>query len=194
MAITALNYLFSGSTNWEAAFSSVIRGALSESKNQLPPKYLYQKILVLVWSSMMMVLISAYNGNLLAIITKPTLNTPFTNAEGMVEQTQMKWGLVNRGLFSEYSKNQSTGTTLRKIYDQSILGDVSTTTCQSIADNDTAAICDISVATSIIANDFSKCGTCNYYLTTDKMLATDSALAFPVSKILQPNTRGNALL
>ena len=181
-ATILMNYVFSGSTYWEAATSSVIRGSLSERKNKLPPKHLYQKILVLVWSWMMMVLISAYKGNLLAMITKPTMNTPFTNADGMVEQTQMKWGFVNRGLFSAYAKNRPQGTTLRKIYDQSITAALSSTTCQSIADNDTAAICDISVATSIIANDFSKSGTCNYYLTKDKILATDSAIAFPVSK------------
>ena len=83
-----MNYLYSGSTNWEAAISSVIRGALSERKNKLPPKNLYQKILVLVWSSMMMVLISAYKGNLLAKITQPTMNTPFTNA-GRADSNEM---------------------------------------------------------------------------------------------------------
>ena len=180
-----MNYLHSGSTNWEAAFSSVIRSALSERKNKLTPKHFYQKLLVLAWSWMMVVLISAYKGNLLAMITKPAMNIPFTNAEGMVEQTQMKWGLSNRGIFSKYARKQHPGTTLRRIYDQGIIYNKSMP-CPSLVVElgNNAAICDIIPATSLIANDFSKTGTCKYYLTTDKMLATESALAFPVSKVL----------
>ena len=187
MAISFMNYLYSGSTNWKAAFSSVIRGALSERKstNVKPPKHMYEKILVLVWSWMMLVLISAYKGNLLAMITKPAMNTPFTNIEGMVEQTQMKWGLSNRGIFSKYARKQHPGTTLWRIYDQGIIYNKSMP-CPSLVKElgNNAAICDIIPATSLIANDFSKTGTCKYYLTTDKMLATVNALAFPVSKVL----------
>ena len=189
MAISFMNYLYSGSTNWKAAFSSVIRGALSERKstNVKPPKHMYEKILVLVWSWMMLVLISAYKGNLLAMITKPAMNTPFTNIEGMVEQTQMKWGFDGGGggLFSLYAKSHAPGTTLRRIYDQGITS-INSPYCHSIVNKskNNAAICDISGATHVIANDFSKTGTCNYYLTEDKILATDNALAFPVSKLL----------
>ena len=187
VAISLMNYLYSGSTNWEGAASSVIRGALSERKSILPPKHLYQKLLVLVWSWMMLVLISAYKGNLLAIITKPTMNTPFTIAEGMVEQTEIKWGFENGGLFSAYAKSMSPGTTLRKIYDHAITSSASSYNCWSIVKNsgNFAVICDISDASSLMANDFSKTGSCNYYLTKDRILATDSALAFPVSKVNQ---------
>ena len=45
---------------------------------------------------------------------------------------------------------------------------------------DTAFIMDISEALSVMATDFSKSGTCNYFLTEDKILNTDSALAFQV--------------
>ena len=179
-----MNFLHSGSTKWEAAVSSVIRGVLSERKstNVKPPKHMYQKLLVLVWSWMMVVLISAYKGNLLAMVTKPGVNTPFTNAEGMVEQTQIKWGFVHRNLFSEYAKSKAPGTTLRKIYDE---GDhiFYINALSQLGNN--AAIIDISTANSLIANDFSKTGACNYYLTQDKILATDSALAFQVSRLLQ---------
>ena len=185
-ALILLNYLYSGSTHWEAAASSVIRGALSERKstNVKPPKHMYQKLMTLMWGWMMVVLISAYKGNLLAMITKPTINTPFTNADGMVEQTQIKWEFT-QGLFPSYAQTKSPGTTLRKIYDQAITSSTSSY-CQSIVkkSGNIAAICDIASATSVVANDFSKTGACNYYFSQDKILSSDSALAFPVSKEL----------
>ena len=190
-SIISMNYLYSGSTNWESAVSFVVRAALSERnwQNKLPSKYLYQKLMILIWGLMMVVLISAYKGNLLAIITKPTMTTPFINAEDMVEQNEIKWK-VPSGLFSSYAKSKSPGTTLRKIIDRAITSSTSSAmsmdTCESVAKKSAniAIICDISSATSVMAKYFSKTGTCNYYLTQDKILATDNALAFPVCKMI----------
>ena len=190
VALILLNYLYCGSTNWEAAASSVIRGALSERKstNVKPPKHMYQKLLALMWAWMMLILISAYKGNLLAMITKPTMTTPFTNADGMVKQTEIKWEFT-QGLFASYAKSKSSGTTLRRIFDQANTSSTSSY-CASIAkkSRNIAMICAISSATSVIANDFSKTGTCNYYLSQDKILASDSALAFQVSKFPEPQS------
>ena len=191
MAIIFMNYLYSGSTKWEAAFSSVIRSVLSERKSTTvkPPKQMHQKLLVLVWSWMMVVLISAYKGNLLAMITKPAMNTPFADAKGMVEQDQMKWGwdFGDDGLFAFFAKSQPLGTTLRKIYDEGILTSLNSLYCHSIVEKSRciAAICDISGAIYVTANDFSKTGACNYYLTEDRIFAIDQVLAFPVSITLQ---------
>ena len=135
-----------------------------------------------MWGWMMVVLISSYKGNLLAMITKPTFHTPFTNVDEMVEQTQIKWEFT-QGIFSSYAETMSSGTTLRKIYDKAINSSTSSY-CQSIIkkSGNIAAICDIASATSVVANVFSKSGTCGYYFTEDKILGSDSALAFPVNK------------
>ena len=179
-SIIIMNFLYIGSTNWEVVVSSVIRGVLSERKNRLPPKHVYQKLLVLVWSWMMVVLISAYKGNLLALITKPTVHIPFTNAKGMVEQNQMEWAITGDGLFSPYAKRHPKGTLIRKIYD---LGVQSSSECSAVESKNYAVICDVSSALSVAAKDFSKTGTCSYYMTDDNILATDSALAFQVCKV-----------
>ena len=183
MAIGLMNYVYSGQTKWEATASSVIRSALSERKssNVKPPKQLYQKLLILMWSWMMVVLISAYKANLLAMITRPYLNTPFTNAEGMVEQTQIQWGFKQDGLFSSYAERLAPGTALRKVYDEKTTTFTTFNMKSTINESgDTAFIMDISEALSVMATDFSKSGTCNYFLTEDKILNTDSALAFQV--------------
>ena len=125
----------------------------------------------------MLVLISAYQANLLAMITRPSLNIPFTNAEGMVEQTQIQWGFTQNSLFSSYAKSLAPGATLRKVYEEKALTYVSSRVImESIMkkSGDTALIIDISNALSVMATDFSKSGTCNYILTEDKILNTDS--------------------
>ena len=118
-----MNYIYSRYTNWEEVVGIIIRGALTEDKATYikPPKYLYQKILVFIWSLMMLVLISAYQDNLIALITKPSINIPFTSTDGMIEQNKMKWGLIDGGLLSGYAKSKDQGTTMRTMYDQVIM-------------------------------------------------------------------------
>ena len=135
-----------------------------------------------MWSWMMVVLISAYKANLLAMITRPSLNTPFTNAEGMVEQTQIQWGFRQGNLFSSYAKSLAPGTALRKVYEEKATTYTMFNMKSVILSGDTAFIIDISNALSVMATDFSKSGTCNYFLTEDKILNTDSAFAFQVIK------------
>ena len=185
-AMISMNYIYSGTTNWETAASSIMRAALSERKwqNKSCTKQLYQKILMIIWGLMMVVLINAYKDNLIAIITKPTMSTQFENADDLLAQNKIRWK-TSHGLFPSYARSRDPGTTLRKIIDQAITSStMSRDTCDSIVKEfgySIAIICDVSTASSVIANDFSKTGTCNYYLTKDKILAIDSALAFPVS-------------
>ena len=182
-ATIVINYLYSGSTQWEAAASSIIRGALSERKNRLPPKHLYQKLLVLVWSWMMVILISSYKGNLLAMITKPTMKIPFINAEGFINQTQIVLVNMDGGLLTEYARSMPPGTTMRKLYDQGIKIPLPLCAERLNKFGNNAATCDISQATSVLASEFSRSGTCKYYMTDDKILPSDSVLAFPVSEL-----------
>ena len=185
-----LNYIYCGTPNWEATFSPIIRSALSERRATSPPKHLYQKLLVLVWSLMMLVLICAYRGDLTAIITKPLMQKPFTNANGMVRQTQMKWGIAAMNdLFISFMKNTTKGKTIRRIYDKTMIfpnNDTYEDECyrsayQAKKSGNIAAICEITSAKEFIANDFGKTGTCNYFLTEDNMLPSYLALAFQVS-------------
>ena len=143
---------------------------------------MHQKLLVLVWSWMMVVLISAYKGNLISMITKPTITAPFMNAEDMVGQTQVKWAVsYTYDQLATYAKDKSPNEALRKIFDNAHIS-YKSEWCESIAkkSKDMALACDITSATNVMANDFSMTGTCKYYLTQDKWLATDSALAFQV--------------
>ena len=187
----SLDYLYSRCTNWKNATNFVIRVIFSEDTDNLPPEHLYKKLLVQVWSWMMFVLILGYSCNLLALLTRPIMKIPFTDSEGMVLQTEMKWGFIQGGQFFDYVQSKDAGPTLRKIYDQAMADktafDISNNksfSCQYIVDEGYAAICDISVAKKVITKEFGKEGTCNYYLTDDRMLASDNVLAIQASNIL----------
>ena len=180
----AMNYLFIGRTDWEAVASTVIRGVLSDCKStdMKPPKHMYQKLLHLFWFWMMLVLISAYQGNLLAMITKPAMNTPFINAAGMVDQTLIKWGVWKHdSLFASYAKSKPVGTTLRKIIDNAIKCSDAFCNEEVKEDPNMAIICGIAIAGYVKEIDYSKTGTCTYYLTEDKILSNGNALAIQAS-------------
>ena len=194
--MTSMNYLNSRSANWEKTITFVIRVIFSENRGNLPPKHLYQKLLVQVWSWMTFVLILGYLCNLRALLTKPLMKIPFTDSEGMVQQAEMKWGFIQGGQFSYYAQSEDAGPTLRKIYDQAMSDKTAfnkSFSCHKIVDGGYAAICDISVAKKIITEVFSKDGTCNYYLTYDRMLASDNVLAIQACNILYPSFSKNSL-
>ena len=187
--MAVLNYIYTGYPNCEATMSFVLRTVLAEDKWQLSPKPIYQKILVLVWSGMMLVLISAYQGDLTSIITTPLMNAPFMNADGMVEQSQIKWGWSEgETLFPDYLKSYSPGTTLREMYEKSMtfpntvtrVDDCYISAFQAKESGSVAAICDISSARAVVTKDFSKFGTCNFYVTHDRFLSSGNVLAIQV--------------
>ena len=185
LIMVLMNFLYSGQPNWVATASSIIRSALSERKssNVKPPNQLYQKLMTLMWGWMMVVLISAYKANLLAMITRPSLNAPFMNVEGMVRQTNIKWQFKETGLFTSYAKESAPGTVFRKVYDKGAIipsASYNKQVRKEVLRQGNALICDITNAREILADTFSENGICNYILTEDKILATDSALAFQV--------------
>ena len=187
LVMVLMNFLYSGKPNWVATASSIIRSALSKRKssNVKPPNQLYQKLMTLIWGWMMVVLISAYKANLLAMITRPSLNAPFMNVEGMVRQTNIQWQLKETGLFSSYAKELAHETVLRKVYEKGTFLPSASTLQQvskKVLQQGYALICDITIAREILADTFSNKGTCNYILTEDKILATDSVLAFQVMR------------
>ena len=183
------NYVFTGCSDWEASLSFVLRNALSEHINMLPDKHMYQRLLIAIWSWVTLVIITAYAGNLTAIITTPALNIPFTNAEAMLRQTQIKWAVWDKSLFARYANERPQENLLKKL----VTGAIPLSKDDQWADNcyttqakesgNIAAICDITSAKFVVSSDFSKTGTCNYYLTTDKVLASGNVLAFQVREM-----------
>ena len=181
-----MNYLFSGYANWEESGGFVLRNVFRAQYANMPDKTLYQKLLVIVWAWIMMVLISAYAGELTAFIAKPALNIPFTTVEGLVKQTQVKWGVLGGSPLTQYAESQPRGTVMRTMidhaitfsYDEEWADDCFTSSAEK--SGDIASLCDTTGAIFALSNKFSKTGTCDYFLTEDKILAFNNVLAFQV--------------
>ena len=185
-----VNYLFSGYANWEKSGSFVLRYALHAHHVNVPDKNLYQKLLVIVWAWVLIVIIAAYAGNLTAFITKPALNMPFTDVDGLVKQDQLKWGVADGSILTQYAKSKPMGSVMRTMIERAITfswDEEWTDACFTIEaekSGDIAAMCDITEATFAVSNQFSESGTCDYFLTEDKMIASNNVLAFQVHSII----------
>ena len=186
-----LNYLYGGNSNWEESGSFVLRNAFVEHAD-MPDKYLYQKCLVWVWSLMTWIIMCGYAGSLTAFITKPGVNLPFSNVEGLVKQTEYKWAVTEGSIFTPYAKeNFEEGSVMRTLIDQAQTfeygvewADNDCFTAEGEKAGDIASICDYTAALFAQSNDFSKTSKCNYFLTKDKFLPFYMGLAFQVGKSL----------
>lgn len=181
-----MNYLYSGNTNWEESGSFVLRNALVEHAD-MPDTNLYQKCLVLVWSLVTLVITCAYAGSLTAFITKPGLNLPFSNIEGLVKQTEIKWAVTEGSIFTPYANSMRQGSAMKTMIEQAQTfkygvewADNDCFTAEGERSGDIASICDYTAALFAQSNDFSKTGKCNYFLTKDKFLPFSMGLAFQV--------------
>ena len=189
-AIVLTYYIYSGTFQWEAAASSVIRSALSErrGKKKTSPKLFHQVLLVLVWSWMMVILISSYKGNLLAMICshdsnlQPTVHIPFTHVYGMVTQSQIKWGFWGQdSLFASYAKS-SPRPTMRMLIDRAVLCSDITCSAEMQQDEEFAVIMEKTFALLTISKDFTKKGICNYYKAREEFIFRTLNFAFQVRK------------
>ena len=185
-----MNYLYSGQTNWEESGSFVLRNALVEHAD-MPDTNLYQKCLVLVWSLMTLVIMCSYAGSLTAFITKPGLNLPFSNVEGMVKQTDLRWAVTEGSILTPYAENMPQGSVMKTMIEQANTfsygvkwADNDCFTAEGEKSGDIASICDYTAALFAQSNDFSKTGKCNYFLTEDKFLPFSMALAFQVLTVV----------
>ena len=111
LLMTMANYIYFGQMKWERFASFVLRACVMETRGiSLPVNKLYQKILVLFWCLPLFVLITAYRGNMTALITKPTLHRPIENVNELVNQDEIGWTMVKGSSMIHSSKRAPSGT------------------------------------------------------------------------------------
>ena len=93
LVMTMVNYHYFGQMKWEVFSSFVIRASVMEARGKpgFPVKRIYQKLLLLFWSLPLFVLVTAYTGNMTALITKPTLQRSIKDVNELVNQDKMPW-------------------------------------------------------------------------------------------------------
>ena len=128
----------------------------------------------------------AFAGALTAMITKPTLDMPINNVEELLDQNEISWSIEDGTAIIEFLKASPPNSRLRRLVEEAELLSSSemsgcyikeTTTKQS---RQFASICDINSIMTLLSQDYSETGTCNYYLTGEKFQLTSNAMALQV--------------
>ena len=182
--------------DWETLLSFVLRVAMVDGR--YPFKIIdakgskTQKFLGVLWLAGCIVLIQSYDGNLTAMLTRPTLEMTIKTPEDLVNQTDIRWTIWDDGNeITEYLKASPSGSPMRRLFDQGKDDTTDNDTWHSACFTDKqwesrthAAICDSKSVEMIQSWDFSEDGVCNYYTIGDTFFTTPAVMAFQVGKIM----------
>ena len=98
---------------WEIFASFVIRTALMENTLKPPAKRINQKLLIIFWALPIFVLVTAYTGNMTALITKPSPQKSIKDVNELVNQKKMSWVIEEGSSVVAYLKSAPAGTKFR---------------------------------------------------------------------------------
>ena len=120
LAMVLSNYIFFNETNWGPLIEFVIREAMVE---HLPiTKYrfkrTFQATFAIIWIWAMFFLTSPYSGNLMAMITRPSFQTPIKSVEDLIKQKDFTWMVPNAEGIRDYLEGSPLESPKRKLFDQ----------------------------------------------------------------------------
>ena len=127
-----------------------------------------------------------FPGALTAMITKPTLDMPINNAEELMNQNEISWSIEDGTAVIEFLKASPPNSRLRRLVEGAKLLSSSEMNGCYVKEAITkqsgqfASICDINSIMTLLSQDYSETGTCNYYLTEEKFQLTSNAMALQV--------------
>ena len=118
---------------------------------------------------------------LTAMITKPTLDMPIKNVEKLLNQNEISWVIEDGTAIIEFLKASPPNSRFRRLVEEAKLLSSSEMSGCYIKETETksgqfASICDINSIMTLLSQDYSETGTCNYYLTEEKFQMTSNAM------------------
>ena len=186
MILGLADYIYYDKVKWGQLGGFAIRTAMVEAVNKPLPLNAksYQKLLVVSWTLPMLILATAYAGNMTAMIAKPTLEIPIKDAEDLVSQDTMSWTLTANTVLPYFFKKSPPGTVLRELYDEA--EELVNHDCYSARNEPFwksgkyAMPCTGISVMSLMSYDYGQTGICNFYKTPDVFAKVNFALAFQV--------------
>ena len=149
----------------------------------------YQRALAIIWIWAFLILVHAYDGNLIAMITTPKVEKLVQNTADLTNQNDID--VVIDPLLPEvheYMNSSSVGSTMRKLYDITEVGhtekDEWFSACYTVKllhAGTYASICDSKSVQDLKSQNFSDIGTCNFYTTDDTFFMSPAVMAFQVT-------------
>ena len=183
LAMILADYIFSGNANWQCLIGFVGRIAFHSDINNVDIRRYYQRLLIITWMYVNLILGYAYAGTLTALLAIPSFEKPIENVDGLVNQDEFSWIIVKGSSMVEYLKNAPLGSSMRRLYEGA---NIDYDDCYTARDKPfwkTGRVAAPCIATSIrelMHYDFTKTGRCNYYATEDEMHHMNMGLPFQV--------------
>ena len=179
------DYFFWGYADWDNISGFVLRNVLS-AKNYRTPHctQAYQIILIGTWIWCMHLLVLSYASNLTAMLTKPKLQNPIKTFEELMSQDEISWVIEKGGLPEHYMSTSAPGSLMKRLFERATI--IPRDWAQPCYTSETkqkgeyGSFCQRGNIMTLIAEDFSKTGKCNYYRIEDRFLTSGSAMAFQV--------------
>ena len=149
----------------------------------------YEKGLALIWIWVFFILVHAYDGNLIAKITTPTVEKSIRNTDDLINQNDIDV-VIDPSLpeVTEFMKSSPAGSTMRKLNDITKVyhtgRDEWFSACYTVKllhAGTYASICDSKSVQILKSRNFSDIGTCNFYTTEDTFFMSPAVMAFQVS-------------
>ena len=149
----------------------------------------YQKVLALIWIWVFFILVHAYDGNLIAMITRPKVEKSVRNTDDLINQND--FDVVIDPLLpevKEYMEASPADSTMRKLSDITKVGHTERDewfyacyTVKLLHAGTYASICDSKSVQDLKSRNFSDIGTCNFYTTEDTFFMSPAVMAFQVT-------------
>ena len=192
LTMALANYLFSGWADWGKLSSFVLRNALCEHYTLPTYKNAYQKIFIMTWVSMSMLMVYAYSCNLTAMLAKPQLQAPIRSFEDLLSRNDIQLVIEKGYIIENILSAAPPGSVLRRLLERStimpnmspqekgIYGCYAAKLKQGFA-----SFCDVAEIMAMTAYNYGATGKCDNYLLVDRInQPVMSPLAFQVDLTL----------
>ena len=166
----------------------LLRNVLSDHAENMPDKKTYEKYLTMGWIWFTFVITCTYAGNLMALITRPTLVMPIRTPVDLLRQNEISLVMEDYTTYVDYMRDSPAGSIMRSIYDKVELLDPAedgwssgcfTKSTQSSGRH--ASLCNDNSVKMILHTSFSQKGQCDWYLTETSLFeSTNLIMLFQV--------------
>ena len=188
LAMGLSNYIFYNETHWGPLIDFVIREAMVEHLHITRYRFnrTFQATFAITWIWAMFFLTSPYSGNLMAMITRPSFQTPIKSVEDLIKQKDFTWMVPNAEGIKDYLEGSPLESPMRKLFDQGWIYNPKGTADEwwgcclhtnQKYDGISAAICDSKCIEVTKNMDFSASGRCNYYSMRETFLTAPQVMA-----------------
>ena len=179
------DHVYNGPVDWVHLCGFVLRNTLSEQSSMPTNTLAYQKVLVITWLFSTLVLVQAYAGSLTAMLSKPIFHDLIKSVPELLNQDKVAL-VIEKGTMAEhFTRSAETGSAMRRYFEKAtIMPQMSHQerikygcyTNKIGKDKKIfGSLCHMDDIYTLLSQDYSNTGKCNFYLIKDNLFTTKSS-------------------